>query len=324
VADKHWYMQLDVADIYADPELSLCADATWGIWFKALCVMHMKDRCGQLVGPAGELARLCRTTVNGMRAAIDDLKSRNAADVEEDDVTGIVTLTNRRMRREWTDRKLARDRKQRQRERESVGTCPADVTPNVPGGVTRDSKSKSHNKPPLAPTENEGKQPEYPEGLMRVWNAAPPKARERSSKLECLTEWKKQKLEPRAAEMLIALEAWKQCADWRKDGGQFVKGLHLWLKHRKYEEPPTVKTARAAANTQQVSQRREIEDRAAHDQAVADCIGALSSDEVSRFAAEYRSEFPIARNVELSSASFREFIYERKHQNGSNGRIGAA
>lgn len=141
MGDRHWYLPLAVKDWMGDPQVSLLADSTRGIWMDALCSMFMLDRCGQLVGTVQELARLCRTTADGMRAALVDLSERGAADVSEKH--GVVTLTNRRMRREYEIRTSAAERKRKQREASNAaGRAPRDVTPPV----THHSNSNSHSQ----------------------------------------------------------------------------------------------------------------------------------------------------------------------------------
>ncbi len=80
--------------------------------------------------------------------------------------------------------------------------------------------------------------PGLPLGLLRVWEASPAKARERSSRKDCAAVWSRLKLEPLTESVLAGLEAWARSDAWQKEGGQFVKGLHRWLASRKWEEPP--------------------------------------------------------------------------------------
>lgn len=143
--EKQWFLKWVVGDWLKDPGVSLLKPATRGIWFDAICVMHILDRCGELQGSVPDLARVCRCTPNEMRAALDDLKSRNAADCDERN--GVVTLQNRRMRREWTDRKSCHDRVLRHR-RKKRGDA---VTPVVTVGVTHIVRSKSNSHSPGSP-----------------------------------------------------------------------------------------------------------------------------------------------------------------------------
>jgi hypothetical protein len=89
--------------------------------------MHGIDRCGQLSGTVEALARVCRCRVDEMRAAVDDLRSTGAADVTVGN--GIVTLVNRRMRREYENRQAVKNRvdrhRQNKKKRESKAVCNA-------------------------------------------------------------------------------------------------------------------------------------------------------------------------------------------------------
>jgi hypothetical protein len=144
-ADKLWFMQFNVGDWLKDPCVSLLRPATRGIWMDAICVMHELDQCGQIHGTVSDLARVCRCSPNEMRAALDDLKQRNAAEVTERN--GLVTLLNRRMRRLWTDRKSNAERQQRWK---SAKQAP-EVTPEVTGEITPLINNKSSEPYPPKP-----------------------------------------------------------------------------------------------------------------------------------------------------------------------------
>ena len=101
-------MQFVPGEWLSDARVSQCRPATRGIWIDALSAMHGIDRCGQLSGTVEALARVCRCRVDEMRAAVDDLRSTGAADVTESN--NIVTLVNRRMRREYENRQAVKNR----------------------------------------------------------------------------------------------------------------------------------------------------------------------------------------------------------------------
>lgn len=88
-----------------------------------LCNMHLLDRSGVIAGTREQLARLGRCTAVYVESALQDLSRTKAADVTERN--GIVTVTNRRMRREYMLRNGNKLRKQRQR---GKPPCHADVT----------------------------------------------------------------------------------------------------------------------------------------------------------------------------------------------------
>jgi len=130
----------DVADWMNDPAVCLLRPSTRAIWFDALCHMHNLGRTGELSGSMLELAKLCRCTPVEMREAVDELKRRGCADVTERHK--IVTLINRRMKREAEARKAWRDRKKRQREKIGVD----DVTQ-----MSRRVSRKCHTKNSVGP-----------------------------------------------------------------------------------------------------------------------------------------------------------------------------
>ena len=120
---KHFFMQYVPGDWLSDAQVSQCRPATRGIWWDAISAMHGIDRCGQLSGTVEALARVCRCRVDEMRAAVDDLRSTGAADVTVSN--GIVTLVNRRMRREYENRQAVKNRVDRHRKNKRQPECNA-------------------------------------------------------------------------------------------------------------------------------------------------------------------------------------------------------
>jgi hypothetical protein len=120
---KHFFMPYVPNDWLSDAQVSQCRPATRGIWWDAISAMHGVDRCGQLSGTVEALARVCRCRVDEMRAAADDLHSTGAADVTENN--GIVTLVNRRMRREYENRQAVKNRVDRHRQNKKKRECNA-------------------------------------------------------------------------------------------------------------------------------------------------------------------------------------------------------
>jgi len=120
---KHFFMQYIPGDWLSDAQVSQCRPATRGIWWDAISAMHGIDRCGQLSGTIEALARVCRCRVDEMRAAVDDLRSTGAADVTVSN--GIVTLVNRRMRREYENRQAVKNRVDRHRQNKKQRECNA-------------------------------------------------------------------------------------------------------------------------------------------------------------------------------------------------------
>jgi hypothetical protein len=77
-------------------------------------------------------------------------------------------------------------------------------------------------------------------GLELLWEAALPKARERSSRHRCRVEWNRIPISerPTVRTLLDALKAWNRCEAWRCDRHMFVPGLHRFLKERMWEDLP--------------------------------------------------------------------------------------
>lgn len=75
--------------------------------------MHATDRSGQITGTREDLARLGRCTVRQVDEALRDIQNTNTGNVTERN--GIVTVTNRRMKREYLQRESVRLRVQKHR-----------------------------------------------------------------------------------------------------------------------------------------------------------------------------------------------------------------
>jgi len=124
---KFPWMQWFVSDWLTDPQVSICEPATRGILMDWICNMQLLDRSGSITGKRDILARLGRCTIVQVDAALQDLNTTQAADVTfRNDV---VTVTNRRMKREYLARKNGAIRVQRHR---SNVACNGLVTPHKP------------------------------------------------------------------------------------------------------------------------------------------------------------------------------------------------
>ncbi len=124
------YIPLYIGDWLKDPKLSLCEPATRGIWMDMICAMHEMNRSGELRGTHEQLARITRSSTEQLIQAINELQITGAAEVT--DRNKIVTVTNRRMKREATDRILIKKRVEKHRLRKAE----SDVKPNCNAGVT--------------------------------------------------------------------------------------------------------------------------------------------------------------------------------------------
>lgn len=100
------YMAFYIGDWLTDPAVSLCTPATRGVWIDLLSAMHGAGRVGSLTGTREQLARLGRCVPADLALALTDLQATGAADVSERN--GVITVVNRRMRREAQEREATR------------------------------------------------------------------------------------------------------------------------------------------------------------------------------------------------------------------------
>jgi hypothetical protein len=91
--------------------------------------------------------------------------------------------------------------------------------------------SKSNSKDSIVSTETK-------ELLLSLWNNTPKSSRNRSSKKKVAEAWKRVESKPDQETLLNAINAWCRCEDWKKDSGQFIPGLHIWIKDEKWESLP--------------------------------------------------------------------------------------
>lgn len=130
---KFPFIQCFTGDWLKDPAVSMLSPAARGIWWDFICVMHESDRSGMVTGSRPMLARLVRCSTDELGSAINEFQMCKTADVTEGD-NGIVTVINRRMRREAIEREMAAKRQERHR-----------AKPDVPGGVTPSSRDIFQN-----------------------------------------------------------------------------------------------------------------------------------------------------------------------------------
>lgn len=71
-----------------------------------------------------------------------------------------------------------------------------------------------------------------------IWDISPPMAKQRSSKKDLLAAIKLSPELPSLVAILKSLEDWKNSSDWKKEDGQFIPGIHLWIKKAKWEIEP--------------------------------------------------------------------------------------
>jgi len=115
MAPKLPAIQIYPGDWFKDTELSMCCATTRGVWIDFVLRMHERDRCGELVGTRRALCQLGRCTDSELTETLRELDQTKTATVTERH--GIITVTNRRMRRDWEERQEAAKRAKTYRNR---------------------------------------------------------------------------------------------------------------------------------------------------------------------------------------------------------------
>jgi hypothetical protein len=139
------YIQFYTGDWLKDPSLSICAPAARGVWMDLLCAMHEAGRSGELRGTTDQLARVARCSTAELVQALTELQTTGAADVN--DRNGVVTVSNRRMRRDAELREKAANRQRRHRDQVPRDGPVTHSSRNGHGNVTSegDSDNESEN-----------------------------------------------------------------------------------------------------------------------------------------------------------------------------------
>jgi len=88
------------------------------------------------------------------------------------------------------------------------------------------------------------------------WNEVPSIGKSRSSPVKAWTEWSKLKsesqvdLDKQILDVMASLNCWKACDKWTAPGresgrvGEYIEGIHIWIRDRNWEEFPPSSTGR--------------------------------------------------------------------------------
>lgn len=148
---KFPFIQCFTGDWLKDPAVSMLSPAARGIWWDFICVMHESDRSGMVTGTRPMLARLVRCSTDELGGALNEFCQCKTAEVTDDN--GVVTVINRRMRREALEREMAAKRQERHR---AGGTVPGSVTA-LSRDIIRSLESESDNSDKASkPMKSEG------------------------------------------------------------------------------------------------------------------------------------------------------------------------
>lgn len=101
------------SDWLSDPALGRCSPTTRGIWIDMVCLMHQSGGTGEISCSLDEFSRICRCSPDEANKALEELNLTKTADVTF--CNSLVTVTNRRMKRDYKYRYDTRLRVQRYR-----------------------------------------------------------------------------------------------------------------------------------------------------------------------------------------------------------------
>jgi len=203
---KYWWFPFDPNDWYAD--LAEHPLEIEGAWIRT--ITRIWDT-GEGTKTIEQWARLLGVTVEKAWSIMCYISSEKIGDVTLSHVD--VTVTNRRLNREYNKRVGNKIRKQREREK---NTGHADVAP-------KEKKRKRIKKPKA----------DYTESFNKFWDAWPRKV----AKADAVKAWNK--LAPDAELTIYIIERVNllaQTDDWLKDGGRYIPHPATWLNGRRWED----------------------------------------------------------------------------------------
>lgn len=99
-------------------------------------------------------------------------------------------------------------------------------------GASQGPKDKEKDK---AKAKTKSKDKSYSESVERIWKQTPRMGKQRSSKKQLQDAWDAISPKPDIETVLSSLGDYCKTEDWTKDNGQWVKGIHLWVKAKKWE-----------------------------------------------------------------------------------------
>ncbi len=138
---KYPYIPLYTGDWRKSTDIQFSSLAARGLWLELLIAMHENDRSGEISGTPEQFARLVGCSADEFMLLINELNCNKVANVifcNKENNT-IVTVINRRMKREYKDRILTRERvKKHRKNKKKNGKCNTDVT-----GIEPDSTIES-------------------------------------------------------------------------------------------------------------------------------------------------------------------------------------
>lgn len=211
------WLKMYTSDWRSDPKLRSCSLAARGLWIEMIAIMHEAEPYGHLViagRPVSDKA-LCALVGATPRATAGALAELRAAEVFSVSETGAIF-----------SRRMVRDHEKSLRDKEngSRGGNPTlrlrDNPPaNQPNNLVANGHDKAQSPESRVQKENV---------LKDMWDRWPKRGRERTTRAKVLTALARTPFS--VEEIHRAMTGYLNSKDAKKDGGEYVRGLHTWLR----------------------------------------------------------------------------------------------
>jgi hypothetical protein len=205
--NKETTLEWDVEAWLSSPEVMMLSLAGKGFWIQCLNIMAKSGKTGRIVAAIPNLARLINCTEQEVHSCLNEIKTAGTADVNDCD--GVVTVTNRRMLREFTEREMANARVSKSRGKQ------ADILGLEPG--------------------DSGVATELQRYFDTFWDAYPYKVGKEAARKSFERLFLSGKL-PKEQVVLRAISQQKSGRQWVKDGGAFIPHPSTWLNQHRWED----------------------------------------------------------------------------------------
>jgi len=217
-----------------------------------ITMLAMSNRYGDVDASIPGLARMAGQSVEEVEDAITRFLSPDPYSRTPDNdgrriktIVGGWHLLNHGKYRELLS---AEERKEYNRKKQAERRAKLSVSVNDKSITVNDSQQCQHIQIPDTDTDTEEPKSnmsataddgeKYSSFIERLWAIFPAKSRLRSSKAKLLTEWKKVKPKPPEEEVITMASKWAMIDEWKKQGGQYAPGAHIWIKDKKWESEP--------------------------------------------------------------------------------------
>jgi uncharacterized protein YdaU (DUF1376 family) len=150
------------------------------------------------------------------------------------------------------------------RKQQAINGCSTGVEQTSNGAPTNQEPGTNNQEPgTTTPTPSDVCGPStddhLADGFDDFWEAWPSHHR-KADRAKCLKYWRAENLHQCAAPVVASVEAWKQSAQWTKDGGEYIPAPLPWLRKRVFEAPAPAAASAVLPFNRQVAQEQRNQD----------------------------------------------------------------